>query len=284
MQKSIEPTILCFGTPVAIISTLNADGSPNLAPMSSVWWLGWSCMLDLGSMGQTSDNLARTREWVINLPSADLVSGVDRLALTTGKDPVPERKQRRGYHCERDKFGTARWTPMSAETVGPPRIRECPVQMEGVVHDHCPFGNNTAATAFEVHITRLHVEESLLMPGTDTARPHIDPTRWRPLIMSFCRFFGTGEELQPSRLAQTDFMTTFGWRKAPAASAVGPGRGSGWAVINARLAEPSPYENTERHGDNDDSRDEQTCRSLYRGTTCRALHRRGWHASPTFVA
>ena len=73
MHKTIEPTILYFGTPVALISTLNPDGSPNLAPMSSAWWLGWSCMLGLGKMGQTSDNLIRTRECVINLPSEDLV-------------------------------------------------------------------------------------------------------------------------------------------------------------------------------------------------------------------
>ena len=73
VHKTIEPSILYFGTPVALISTLNPDGSPNLAPMSSAWWLGWSCMLGLGQMGQTSDNLIRTRECVINLPSEDLV-------------------------------------------------------------------------------------------------------------------------------------------------------------------------------------------------------------------
>jgi hypothetical protein len=31
--------------------------------------------------------------------------------------------------------------------------------------------------------------------------------KWRPLIMSFCRFFGVGDELHPSRLAQSNFMT-----------------------------------------------------------------------------
>jgi hypothetical protein len=29
---------------------------------------------------------------------------------------------------------------------------------------------------------------------------------WRPLIMSFCRFFGLGGEVHPSRLAESDFM------------------------------------------------------------------------------
>jgi flavin reductase (DIM6/NTAB) family NADH-FMN oxidoreductase RutF len=138
MHKTIDPTILYFGTPVALISTLNEDGTPNIAPMSSAWWLGWSCMLGLGQMGQTSDNLIRTRECVINLPSDDLVSHVDRLALTTGKNPVPEKKLQWGYHHEPDKFGIAGFTPQASEAVAPPRVRECPVQMEGIVHVSVP--------------------------------------------------------------------------------------------------------------------------------------------------
>lgn len=206
MHRTIDPTILYFGTPVALISSMNADGSPNLAPMSSVWWLGWSCMLGLGQMGQTSENLTRTRECVINLPSVDQVANVDRLAMTTGRDPVPELKQRWGYRHEARKFTRAGFTPQPSDAVTPPRVRECPVQMEGIVYDVRPFGKNVSANAFEVHIVKLHVDESLLVPGNDPARPHIDPEKWRPLLMSFCRFFGTGEEVHPSRLAESDFM------------------------------------------------------------------------------
>lgn len=204
MHKTIEPTILYFGTPVALISTLNEDGTPNLAPMSSAWWLGWTCMLGLGSMGKTSENLIRSRECVINLPSHEQVSHVDRLALTTGKNPVPEKKQSWGYRYEPDKFGTGDLTTMPSVDVRPPRVKECPVQMEGLVHDYRPFGKNVSANVFEVHITRLHVEESLLT-GSES-RPHIDPEKWRPLIMSFCRFFGLGTEVHSSRLAESNFM------------------------------------------------------------------------------
>ena len=206
MHKTIEPSILYFGTPVALISSLNDDGSPNLAPMSSAWWLGWSCMLGLGEMGQTSVNLRRTRECVINLPSAGQVAQVDQLALTTGRDPVPERKRQWGYRHEADKFGVAGLTAVASEAVAPPRVLECPVQMEGVVHAVHPFGKNVAAHSFEVHIVKLHVDESLLVAGSDPARPHIDPAKWRPLIMSFCRFFDLGDEIHPSRLADSNFV------------------------------------------------------------------------------
>ena len=116
MHRTIEPTILYWGTPVVLITTLNEDGSPNIAPMSSAWWLGWSAMLGLGSMGKTSDNLLRTRECVLNLPAADQVTYVDRLALTTGKDPVPEKKAGWGYRYEPDKFGCAGLTPAPSQT------------------------------------------------------------------------------------------------------------------------------------------------------------------------
>jgi flavin reductase (DIM6/NTAB) family NADH-FMN oxidoreductase RutF len=204
MHRTIDPTILYFGTPVALISTLNPDGSPNLAPMSSAWWLGWTCMLGLGQLGQTSDNLIRTRECVINLPSEDLVTQVDRLALTTGKDPVPEKKRSWGYRFQPHKFEVSGFTPVESEAVKPPRVLECPVQMEGVVHHYRQFGKNVSANVFEVHIVKLHVDDKLIIDNG--ARPHIDPLRWRPLIMSFCRFFGLSGELHASRLADSEFM------------------------------------------------------------------------------
>lgn len=51
--------------------------------------------------------------------------------------------------------------------------------------------------------------------------PHIDPERWRPLLMSFCRFFGMGDEVHPSRLAESDFMKhVAGARPAAPADAI----------------------------------------------------------------
>jgi flavin reductase (DIM6/NTAB) family NADH-FMN oxidoreductase RutF len=95
-----EPAILYFGTPVVLIGTTNEDGSANLAPMSSAFWLGWRCLLGLSSRSKTTQNLIRTGQCVLNLPSDDLAEEVNRLARTTGSDPVPEGKQRKGYRFE----------------------------------------------------------------------------------------------------------------------------------------------------------------------------------------
>ncbi len=47
MHQTIQPQILYFGTPVVIISTINPDGTPNIAPISSIWWMNQSCMIGM---------------------------------------------------------------------------------------------------------------------------------------------------------------------------------------------------------------------------------------------
>src|SRR5512136_82852 len=104
MHRTTEPAILYFGTPVVLVSSLNEDGSPNLAPISSAWWLGRSCVLGFGARSKTPANILRTGECVLNLPSVEQVGAVDRLARTTGSDPVPPHKVAMGYRTEKDKF------------------------------------------------------------------------------------------------------------------------------------------------------------------------------------
>jgi flavin reductase (DIM6/NTAB) family NADH-FMN oxidoreductase RutF len=202
MHKTIEPGILYFGTPVVLISTVNEDGSFNLAPMSSAFWLGWRCVLGLAATSKTPENMLRTGECVLNLPSAELAGMVDRLALTTGSDPVPEGKLRRGYRHERDKFGRSGFTAMPSETVGAPRVRECPVQLEAVVEAVHGLAQDDAVlqgrtSLIEVRVQRVHVDESIVM---DNEPNRIDPDKWRPLIMSFQEFYGLGPKVGPSRL------------------------------------------------------------------------------------
>ncbi|QMW23293.1 flavin reductase family protein [Sandaracinobacteroides saxicola] len=203
MIRSSEPAILYFGTPVALLSSLNADGSANLAPMSSVFWLGWRAVLGLSAASQTAQNLLRHPELVINLPSADMADRVDRLALTTAANPVPPYKAQRGYGHVHAKFARAGLTPVASETVVPPRALEAPVQLEARIEAVHSIAAEDAALAgriltFEARILRVHVDEAILLAGDPN---RIDPDKWRPLIMSFQKFYGLGEQVRPSTLA-----------------------------------------------------------------------------------
>lgn len=204
MHQRSEPPILYFGTPVVLLSTRNPDGTPNLSPMSSVFWLGWRCLLGLDASSQTTANLLRDGQCVINLPCADQVAAVDRLARTTGSATVPPLKAMRGYRSVKDKFGCAGLTPLASETVAPPRIAECPVQLEAVIAAQHPLAADDRrlgghALVFEARIQRVWVAPTLLADGEPN---RIDPDRWRPLIMSFQQFYGLQpQRLQPSALA-----------------------------------------------------------------------------------
>jgi flavin reductase (DIM6/NTAB) family NADH-FMN oxidoreductase RutF len=204
MHSVIDPAILYFGTPVVLVSTRNADGSANLAPMSSAWWLGRSCMLGFGARSLTPANLLRTGECVLNLPSVAQVAAVNRLARTTGSDPVPPHKVAMGYRHERDKFGVAGLTPVESDLVSPPRAAECPVQLEAVLEGTHAIGEMDPArrgrlVALEVRVVRVHVDEGIRMAGH---ADRIDPRRWRPLIMSFQQFFGLGDVVHHSTLGE----------------------------------------------------------------------------------
>ncbi len=204
MHIKSEPSILYFGTPVVLIGTLNKDATYNLAPMSSIFWLGWRAMLGLSSRSQTTKNMIRTGECVLNLASVDEVAAVDRLALTTGSNPVPESKIEKGYRYEPDKFGIAQLTPIESESVVAPRVKECRVQLEAVVETTNPIADQDVKlrgnlVCIEVRIKRVHIDESILMYQDQNK---VDPDKWRPLIMSFQEFYGLGSRLQTSALAR----------------------------------------------------------------------------------
>ncbi|WP_175960292.1 flavin reductase family protein [Burkholderia pyrrocinia] len=204
-HRVTEPNILYFGTPVVLVSTLNPDGTANLAPISSAFWLGWRGVIGIAASSQTTRNLMRTGECVLNLPSSAQAHAVDRIARTTGTHPVPESKRARGYVYEPDKFGTAGLTETPSQTVSPPRALECPIHLEAVVAAVHGLADETPdlrgkITVFEVRIQRVHVHPDLLMEGH---QDRIDPDKWSPLIMSFQKFYGLGpRQVHASRLAE----------------------------------------------------------------------------------
>ncbi|MDB4974502.1 MAG: hypothetical protein JWN48_2843 [Myxococcaceae bacterium] len=163
MHRLILPAIQYWGTPVVLVSTLNEDGRVNVAPMSSAFWLGWSCMLGFDASSQTVRNLARERSAVLNLASVENVEAVNRLALTTGAANVPLHKRLLGYHHEPDKLGVAGLSTLPSVDVSAPRVAECQVQLEAVVENIRPFAKNDARMAVpscvvEMRIVRVHAD------------------------------------------------------------------------------------------------------------------------------
>lgn len=188
MHIVIEPSVLYFGTPVALISTLNPDGRTNLSPISSLFALGKTYALGIGALGQAATNLKSCRELVINLPDAVIVEAIERIAPTTGANPVPEAKADQ-YRHEPDKWSLGKLTPLPSETIRPQRVKECPIQIEAHVCEMAPFADG--ALIVQAQVTRVHARVDVVKPSTS----HIDLTRWKPLYYTFRHYFAQGEEV-----------------------------------------------------------------------------------------
>jgi flavin reductase (DIM6/NTAB) family NADH-FMN oxidoreductase RutF len=212
MKRTVEPKVLYFGTPVVLISSRNPDGSTNLAPMSSAWWLGYTAMLGMATSSQTVKNLVERPELVLNLVAPDMVAALDRIALLTGSEEMSDAKRGRGYRYEPDKFTAGGLTREPTSTAGLDGVGESPINLEGRVEAiHEIGGAGSHLCALEMKVERVRVHEDLLMSNDR----YIDPLRWDPLIMKFTEYFAGGAPAYPSSLAR-------GWQMPPMA-AVGSG-------------------------------------------------------------
>ncbi|HLX68985.1 MAG TPA: flavin reductase family protein [Verrucomicrobiae bacterium] len=193
--ETISPRILYFGTPVALVTSANEDGSANLAPISSFWALGWTVVLGLLRDTKTLQNLEKRADCVINLPSPDLWRKVELLAPLTGLDPVPSEKAAKFRH-EGNKFAAGGFTALASERVSVPRVKECPAQLEAITRKIHPLEGEgqlkelTGGVAVEVEVVRVHMRKDFIIKGN-----YIDPQRWQPLIYNFRHYFGLGREL-----------------------------------------------------------------------------------------
>lgn len=197
---SIRPSVLYFGTPVALVTTLDEHGAANITPMSSVWGLGDRLVLGLSGESQGCINLLQSGEAIVNLPDPSLWPAIEKIAHTTGRHPVPGDKQAMGYRHEADKFGLAGLTQAPAHEVAPPRIRECPIQMETrLLHarrttpgaDDDDDADDPGFFVIEVAVTKVHAHAAIVLPRTN----HIDTARWNPLPYVFRHYFGKGDRL-----------------------------------------------------------------------------------------
>ncbi|GKU77313.1 hypothetical protein L3i20_v217100 [Paenibacillus sp. L3-i20] len=197
-SELIKPSILYYGTPVVLLSTLNEDGTVNISPLSSSWALGDCIILGIGIGGKAFENIERHPECVINIPGPSLWENVEKLAPYTGKTNVPDYKRSIGYSYQKDKYGISELTPARSVTVKPTRIMECPIQVEAVVkHIRIPEHSPNFAI-IETKAVHVHAHKEIIIEGN-----HIDPQKWSPLIYNFRHYFGLGKELGKSFRATT---------------------------------------------------------------------------------
>jgi flavin reductase (DIM6/NTAB) family NADH-FMN oxidoreductase RutF len=148
--------------PVAWVSTLAADGVPNLAPHSYTTIFATDPpVVGFVSVGRKDSlNIAEaTREFVLNIAGQSLL---ERLNLTAANFPAGE-----------DEFAWAKLTHVPSDVVAPPRVGEAPVSFETRVHDIVPIGNCTLVLG---EVVRVHVARDVWRDG------RIDPELLDPVL------------------------------------------------------------------------------------------------------
>ncbi len=192
----IAPSILYYGTPITLISTINALGEANISPISSSWALGDRVVLGFSLDAQGFLNLQENRECVINVASPENLDGIGKIADTTGRNPPSSVG--REYRFESDKFALGGFTKLESDRVTPPRIAECKLQLEARVLAIHELSGDCGCAAVETQVIRVHAHADIVVPGTN----HIDPQKWHPLFYVFRHYFSTGERLGKNSWAE----------------------------------------------------------------------------------
>lgn len=144
--------------PIALASTISADGRPNLAPFSffNVFGVNPTTLIFSpsnrnrdGSTKNTLENLKVIPEVVINVVNFEMVNQAS-LASTD-------------YPAGVDEFVKAGFTKDNAEMIRPFRVKESPVQLECNVREIIGTGpGGGAANLVICEILLVHIDENIL--------------------------------------------------------------------------------------------------------------------------
>ncbi|WP_238846789.1 hypothetical protein [Nocardia arthritidis] len=85
-----------------------------------------------------------------------------------------------------------------ADQVRPPRVVECPLQLEAYA-DRVGPSSTGGFVIVEASVRKVHAHRDIVVSGTD----HIDPAAWNPLIYNFRHYFGLGRELGHTYRSET---------------------------------------------------------------------------------
>lgn len=144
--------------PIGWISTLSAEGVPNLAPFSFFNMIADRPPLVMFSSGRGKDspvNAAATREFVVNIVGRALAQTMNATSI----DAPPQV----------DEFDHAGLERAASRLVAPPRVAAAPAALEcrvtEVIQPHGIDGADADATMVIGEIVGVHIDDSCLVDG-----------------------------------------------------------------------------------------------------------------------
>jgi len=148
MKKILKEYRAVFPTPAALITSVDDEGKPNIATAGEVFMMSlYPLVVAVGFRPATYTNglISKTREFVVNLPSREILEAVDYCGCVSGR--------------EVDKFSSTGLTPLPAKFVRPPLIAECPVNIECRLRGIVTFGSHDV---FAGDALAIHADEDII--------------------------------------------------------------------------------------------------------------------------
>jgi flavin reductase (DIM6/NTAB) family NADH-FMN oxidoreductase RutF len=146
-KKSLKPTSALLVTPVVLVTCQDEKARPNIITLA---WVGVANsdppMISIAIRPERHSYgiIKRTGEFVANLPTTGILKEMDFCGVVSGS--------------KLDKFSTTRLTPLAAEKVKAPLIKECPVNLECRVKQVIPLGSHDL---FLGEVVAAHVDTEI---------------------------------------------------------------------------------------------------------------------------
>jgi flavin reductase (DIM6/NTAB) family NADH-FMN oxidoreductase RutF len=164
VSQSLVQSFLVGGVaprPIALVSTINSSGVPNLSPFSFYNSFGSNPPVIAfsasrrgrdGTLKDTYNNLIETGECVVNAVTHSIMEQVN-LSSTE-------------YPPDIDEWAKSGLTPINSDLVKPSRVMESPFQMECILHKMVSVGDgNGSANIAICEVVKFHIDESIMTEG-----------------------------------------------------------------------------------------------------------------------
>ena len=170
MKKFFEKTKspLLFPRPVALVTT-HSDKGDNIITLS---WIGTVCSsppvvaIGIRKSRYSFSIIKKSREFVINIPEANLVKEADFCGTRSGKDT--------------DKFSKTGLRKETPKIINAPLIEECPINIECKLIETIELGSHTL---FLGEVVGTHIDERILQDG------EFDDEKFKPLVYLSPHYF-----------------------------------------------------------------------------------------------
>ncbi|MCD6350629.1 MAG: flavin reductase family protein [Armatimonadetes bacterium] len=162
--------------PIVLVSCVDEGGKPNIITIgaSSICSSNPPTVgIAVGTMQYSLELINRTKDFGVNLPTADQVWEADFCGSQTGR--------------KINKFEATGFTVQEPAVIQSPLIAECPMSMECKLIETVHLGNHDWLIG---EIVAVHCDESVL-----DERGRFDPSKCNPIFAFWNEYWSVGEKL-----------------------------------------------------------------------------------------